>query len=237
MYEADTEPEFDVFTDLLFNATVGFAFFFFIAFAMINPIAKTGEVDTDAELLFTMKWPDSHADDIDLYVEDPAGHVVWYHQREAGLMHLDRDDRGLYKDVILVNGEEVSNPLNEEIVAVRGLLDGEYVVNVVHYIATTVEPVPVTVKVEKLNPTVRVLYYGDVELNGTGEEKTVVRFTLDGTEITDINNRPISLVERTRGMQQQQGPQAPSGGFDAATGAPVGAPAAPAVPTTGGQSK
>jgi hypothetical protein len=233
MYEPDTEPEFDVFTDLLFNATVGFAFFFFISFMMINPIAKTGEIDTDAELLFTVKWPDNHPDDIDLYVEDPAGNVVWYHQREAGLMHLDRDDRGLYKDVILVNGEEITNPLNEEIVAVRGLLDGEYIVNVVHYIATTVEPVPVTVKIEKLNPTVRVLYYGEVELNGTGEEETVVRFTLNGNEITDINNRPISLVERTRGARPQR-PQAPSGGFDAATGAPLDAPS---VPSTGGADK
>jgi hypothetical protein len=177
-------------------------------------------------LLFTIKWPDSHPDDIDLYVEDPAGNVVWYHQREAGLMHLDRDDRGLFKDVILVNDEEVTNPLNEEIVAVRGLLDGEYVVNVVHYIATTVEPVPVTVKVEKLNPSVRVLYYGEVELNGTGQEKTAVRFTLAGNDITDVNNRAVSLVERTRGAQQQR-PAVPDGGFDVETGAPINTPVTP----------
>lgn len=199
MYEPDQEAEFDTFTDLLFNSCVGFAFFFFLTFAMVNPIAKTGEIDSDAELLMTVRWPDNHADDIDMYVEDPLGNIVWYHQREAGLMHLDRDDRGLFKDVILVNGEERTNPLNEEIVSVRGLLDGEYVVNVVHYIATTIEPVPVTVKVEKLNPSLRVLYYGEVLLTGTGQEKTVVRFTLNGSEITDVNERQVSLVERTRG--------------------------------------
>ncbi|HHY49735.1 MAG TPA: hypothetical protein GYA10_08320 [Alphaproteobacteria bacterium] len=217
MYEPDTEQEFDVFTDLLFNSCVAFAFFFFLTFAMVNPVAKTGEIESDAELLFTVRWPDNHADDIDVYVEDPVGNVVWYHQREAGLMHLDRDDRGLFKDVILVNGEERANPLNEEIVSVRGLLDGEYVVNVVHYIATTVEPVPVTVKVEKLNPTLRVLYYGDVTLNGTGQEKTVVRFTIAGDEIRDVNNRPVSLVQLTRQTEARR-PQVPAGGFDAATG-------------------
>lgn len=216
MYEPDTEPEFDVFTDLLFNSTLGFALFFFLTFAMVNPVAKTGEIDSDAELLFTVRWPDSHPDDIDMYVEDPLGNVVWYHQREAGLMHLDRDDRGLFKDVILVNGEERANPLNEEIVSVRGLLDGEYVVNVVHYIATTVEPVPVSVKVEKLNPSLRVLYYGDVLLNGSGMEKTVVRFTLQGDEIVDINDRAVSLVALTR---DAAAPRSPTGlGFDAATG-------------------
>lgn len=220
MYEPDTEAEFDTFTDLLFNSCVGFAFFFFLAFAMINPVAKTGEVDSDAELLFTVRWPDGHADDIDMYVEDPLGNVVWYHQREAGLMHLDRDDRGVFKDVILVNGEERINPLNEEIVSVRGLLDGEYVVNVVHYIATTIEPVPVTVKVEKLNPSLRVLYYGEVMLNGTGEERTVVRFTLNGPDITDVNERPVSLVALTRNSSAAP-PASVAGGIDAASGAVV----------------
>lgn len=215
MYEPDTDQEFDVFTDLLFNASVAFAFFFFLTFAMVNPEAKTGEIESDAELLFTVRWPDNHPDDIDIYVEDPAGNIAWYHQREAGLMHLDRDDRGLFKDVIIVGGEEIVNPLNEEIVSVRGLLDGEYVVNVVHYIATTIEPVPVTVKVEKLNPTLKVLYYGEVMLTGTGDEQTAARFTIEGDEITDVNNRSVSLVELTRNTQRQA---APGGGFEAATG-------------------
>lgn len=215
MYEPDTDQEFDVFTDLLFNASVAFAFFFFLTFAMVNPEAKTGEIESDAELLFTVRWPDNHPDDIDIYVEDPAGNIAWYHQREAGLMHLDRDDRGLFKDVIIVGGEEIVNPLNEEIVSVRGLLDGEYIVNVVHYIATTIEPVPVTVKVEKLNPTLKVLYYGEVMLTGTGDEQTAARFTIEGDEITDVNNRSVSLVELTRNTQRQA---APGGGFEAATG-------------------
>jgi hypothetical protein len=203
MFEPDTEAEFDPFTDLLFNSCVGFAFFFFLTFAMINPVAKTGEIDSDAELLFTVRWPDGHPDDVDMYVQDPLGNIVWYNQREAGLMHLDRDDRGLFKDAILINGEEVTNPLNEEIVSVRGLLDGEYTVNVVHYVATTIDEVAVTVKVEKLNPSLRVLYYGDVQLTGTGDEATVVRFTLDGEDIRDVNSRSLSLVERTRSRQRR----------------------------------
>lgn len=198
MFEDIRDGEYDAFTDLLFNALVGFAFMFFIAFAMINPVAEESKIDTEVEILITVRWPDGHEDDIDVYVEDPVGNIVWYHEREAGLMHLDRDDRGQFKDVLLVNGAEVENPLNQETVSVRGLMNGEYVVNVVHFIATSTDPVPVTVKVEKMNPSVRVVYYGETDLTGTGEEVTTVRFTLEGDEIIDLNNRPKSLVALTR---------------------------------------
>lgn len=199
MFDPEVEAGFDVFTDLLFNALIGFAFLFFIAFAMINPIAETGKIDTDVEVLVSISWPDDHPDDIDMYVQSPSGNVVWYHQPETGLMHLDRDDRGPYKDTLIINGEEVGSPLNQESVSVRGLLDGEYTVNVVHYSATGQEPVPVTAKIEKMNPSVRVIYYGNIELTGEGDEKTVVRFTVDGDDITDINTHHKSLVALTRG--------------------------------------
>lgn len=218
MFEEADSPEFDVFTDLLFNSLVAFAFMFFIAFAMINPVAETGEIDTEVELLITMGWPDNHPDDVDIYVEDPAGNIVWYNQPEGGLMHLDRDDRGQFKDIILINGEEVLNPLNQEIVSVRGLMDGEYVINVVHFIATSIEPLTVNVKVEKMNPSVRVVYYGDLTLSGTGEEKTAIRFTLREDEVVDINDRQKSLVALTRTSQ----PNLPDGGLDATTGEGVG---------------
>lgn len=215
MFDEPADDGFDAFTDLLFNALVGFAFMFFIAFAMINPVADEGKIETDVEILITITWPDGHEDDIDVYVEDPVGNIVWYHQREGGLMHLDRDDRGQFKDVLLINGEEVANPLNQETVSVRGLMDGEYVVNVVHFIATSVDPVPVSVKVEKMNPRVRVVFYGDVDLNQTGQERTVVRFTLKDDEIINVNSREKSLVAATR---SGKGPKSPGGAMDAGTG-------------------
>jgi len=217
MFEEAESLEFDVFTDLLFNSLVAFAFMFFIAFSMINPVAESGQIDTEVELLITMGWPDDHPDDVDIYVEDPAGNIVWYNQPEGGLMHLDRDDRGQFKDIILINGEEVNNPLNQEIVSVRGLMDGEYIINVVHFIATSIEPLTVTVKVEKMNPSVRVVYYGDLTLSGSGDERTAIRFTLREDEVVDINDREKSLVVLTRSNQ----PNIPTGGLAADTGEAV----------------
>ncbi len=215
MFEDEPRQEFDVFTDLLFNSLVAITFMFFLSFAMINPIAEAGKIDPKAEFLITVGWPDDHMDDIDTYIEDPSGNIVWYHQREGGLMHLDRDDRGMFKDVILIGGEEIESPLNQESVSIRGKADGEYVVNIVHYIANTPQPVPVAVKVEALNPIVKVVFYDTIMLSSTGEERTAVRFTMAGDEVVDVNNRFKSLVELTRGAG---GSQSAGGGIDASTG-------------------
>jgi hypothetical protein len=203
MFEEEQEPEFEIFSALLFNSLKAITFMFFLSFAMVNPTAETGKVDPKAELLVTVSWPDSNPDDVDTYIADPSGNIVWYNMREAGLMHLDRDDRGMFRDVIELNGQTIENPLNQEIISFRGLSDGEYTVNVVHYIANGADPLPVTVKVEKLNPRVKVIFYGEVNLRGTGDEQTVVRFTLAGDEVGDLNNRPRSLVAMTRGAEEK----------------------------------
>jgi hypothetical protein len=195
LFGESDDGTFVPFTDILFNALLGFAFMIFIAFSLINPEAKLGTVELKAEMIITVSWPDNNPDDIDTYVEDPAGNIVWYHSKEAGLVHLDRDDRGNYRDTININGAEITNPLNQETVTIRGFVPGEYVVNVVHYLANSGQPVPVTVKVERINPKVEVVYYGSVELNRRGQEETVVRFTVGPAgDISDINSIQKSLV-------------------------------------------
>jgi hypothetical protein len=204
MDETDTwsgsdDGTFVPFTDILFNVLLGLVFMVFTAFSLINPTAKTGTVDLKAELLITVTWPDNDPNDMDLYVEDPAGNIVWYHSKEAGLMHLDRDDRGNYRDTITVNGKQIQNPLNQETVTIRGIVPGEYVVNVNEFIASTPDRVPVTVKVEKLNPVATVLYYGTLEFDHKGQEETFVRFTLDADgQVGDVNTKAKSLVRAVR---------------------------------------
>lgn len=187
------------FTDILFNALLGFSLMVFIAFALINPDAKSGMVDTKAELIITTTWPDNNDDDIDTYVQDPTGNVVWYHSMQKGFVTLDRDDRGNYLDEVTVNGETVRIALNQESVTVRGILPGDYVVNVYHYTNPSSAPVPVTVKVEKVNPKLSVIYYDTLLLTKKGDERTVVRFTMDKDGvISDINTVPVSLIQAVR---------------------------------------
>ena len=199
LFDGSDDGTFVPFTDILFNALMGFAFMVFIAFALIKPDAKTGIVDIKAEFIITVNWPDNNPDDIDTYVEDPAGNIVWYHSKENGLLHLDRDDRGVYRDTIVINGQRIQNPLNQETTTIRGIVAGEYVVNIYHYVANGVDPIPVSVKVEKVNPALEVVYYGTTQLDHRGQEETVVRFTMDENgAITNVNDRPKSLVSLVR---------------------------------------
>jgi len=195
----DREEPFEPFTVMLFKGLQVVAFMFFLAYLAINSDAKQGKIDTKAQMLVTVSWPDDHPDDIDTYVEDPQGNIVWYHVMEAGLMSLDRDDRGDYKNTLVVNGKTIRNPIRQEIVQMRALIPGEYVVNIHHYLATTPDPVPVSVTVEKINPKAEVVFYDRLFVDHTGDEKTAVRFTVgDDTKITDINTRPKSLIRETR---------------------------------------
>ena len=192
--------EQDVFTDLLFNALLGFAFMFAIAFMLINSSEETGNIRSNAEILISVQWPDDHPDDVDAIVEDPQGSLVWYHNRDSGLMHLDRDDRGNLADNLNINGEVVSNPLNQETITVRGLQSGEYIINLLHYKSNFKEPLPVTVKVEKLNPSVELVYYGEHFLNGVGDEMTALRFYVDSQKnISDLNQIPKRLITKALG--------------------------------------
>ena len=187
------------FTDLLFNALLGFVVMFVLAVLLINPIAKSGAVDAKAEFLITLTWPEGRPEDVDLYVRDPAGEMVWFRSREAGLMHLDRDDLGERNDLIEVGGRQVINPLNQEIVSIRGILPGEYIVNLHLYRADGAQPVPATVKIEKLNPRVELVFFGPLTLIEQGEEQTAARFSIgsDG-RVRDVNQLPKQLVPLRR---------------------------------------
>ena len=125
------EPEVDPFYDMLFNMLIAFVFCFIVALLAMNPKAlKAGDIPSKAEYIVNVSWPDMDPNDVDAWAQDPAGNLVWFRQREAGLMHLDRDDRGLTNDVIVINGKQVVNPLNQEVLTIRGIEAGEFTINV-----------------------------------------------------------------------------------------------------------
>jgi hypothetical protein len=101
---------------------------------------------------------------------------------------------------LTVNGRTIQNPLNQEIVTIRGIVPGEYVVNAHEFLAGSEGKIPVSVKVEKLNPTAAVVYYGTHDFERKGQEDTFVRFTLDAEgKVGDVNTGPpVSLVRAVR---------------------------------------
>ena len=190
------EPEVDPFYDMLFNMLIAFVFCFIVALLAMNPRAlKAGDIPAKAEFIITLSWPDYDPNDIDTWVQGPSGDLVWFRAREAALMHLDRDDRGMSNDTLTVNGRDIVNPLNQEVVTIRGIAPGEYVVNAHYYESRNDKPVPVSVSVVKVNPRAEVVYYGQATLQRKGDEITLLRFTVqrDG-RVGQISTLPKKLV-------------------------------------------
>ncbi|SKA70201.1 hypothetical protein SAMN02745130_00684 [Thiothrix eikelboomii] len=187
--------DIDPFTDLLFNALLTFTFLFLIALLLMNPTAKTGIINPKAEFMITVSWPDHSPDDIDTWVEGPKGQLIWFKRPQEGLMHLDRDDRGRVNDMQLIDGKEIVNPLNQEIVSIRGRPAGEFIVNIHYYRSQTLQAIPVTVYLAEVNPTLKVLHYATTTLQREGEERTAVRFSITPQgQVTAINTLQKSLV-------------------------------------------
>lgn len=179
---------FDPFTDLLFNVLLGFTFLFFITILFINPISKLGNVNLKAEYIISVDWKDNLPDDVDIWVEDPNGEVVSYLKKDAGWLHLDRDDQGIINDKVVINNKEVIYPLNREVVTLRGIIPGEYIVNLYLYENKSNHPVDVKLKIERVNPTLKLVFFDDVVLPEKDTEITVARFLLD--ELGNFKVRP-----------------------------------------------
>ena len=190
------EEPFDPFSVVLFKALQILAFLFFIALLIIDPEASDGKVESKAEFIITVDWPDNHPDDIDTFVQDPQGQIVWFRRREADFMLLDRDDRGGINDFVVVNGVRVPTSTRQELITIRGIIAGEYTVNIYHFAAVTGRPVPVTVMVQKINPKVTIVAKETVDLRQGGDEQTAVRFTLDAKgEVTETNRIQRSILQ------------------------------------------
>ena len=171
--------QFDPFTDLLFNILLGFVFLFFLTILFINPITKLGNVNLKAEYIITVDWKDNLPDDIDLWVRDPNGEIVSYLKKDAGWLHLDRDDQGIINDKIVINNKEVIYPINREVVTLRGIIPGEYSVNLYLYEHESGKPIDVKLIIEKVNPSLKLVFFNNVSLKEKDTELTIAKFRLD----------------------------------------------------------
>lgn len=193
------DTEADPFYDMLFNMLIAFVFCFVIAILAFNPQArKAGDVPAKAEFMVTVAWPDNNPNDVDTWVMEPGGKTLWFRQRDAGMLHLDRDDRGAKNNSVLVNGTAYTSAIRQEIVTLRGIVPGEYVVNAHYYDSADQQPVDVTVTVVKVNPQAEIVFTGTQQIPRKGDERTLVRFTLDEAgQVLALSTSPKTIVQRT----------------------------------------
>lgn len=195
--------------DIVWNTLLGFVGLFVCAVLLISITKKTQEtlVETDGKFAVVVRWQDASADDIDLYVRDPAGNIAYYSNRDVGLMHLEHDDLGKRSDTVQTKGGNVAVDKNEERTILRGIIPGEYAINVHMYNKEDRDPVKVTITLYKLQGDDLEVVKKERTLSVKGDEQTAFRFTVsaDGT-VSDINELKRSFVGRA-------GQQGRSGGF------------------------
>ena len=104
---------------------------------------------------------------------------------------------------LIIDGVNVENPANQEIITIRGIMAGEYIVNLLHYKANFVVPLKTKVKIEKINPRLEIVYFGDHFLTKTGDELTAVRFFLDEKgNVQDLNFIEKLLITKNGILKQ-----------------------------------
>jgi len=164
-----------------------------------NKNSRTEGIEFDAFVMVIASWPGELKDDIDLYIRDPNGNVVFFRNKNNKIMHLDRDDMG--RGIAgIENNEGLFN--NREVITIRQKLVGEFIVNAHVYSKRSSSITPVAIKIIKLRPY-QVIFNSIVTLNSPNQEKTACRFTVnDAGKIEDINqlHMPIArdIIKRQR---------------------------------------
>ena len=140
-----------------------------------------------------MEWNHDAPDDIDLYVQDPTQSKVHFRLPITNFMYLDKDDLGYANDIVKnVDGTITKVNINREVVTIRGIIPGEYIINAHYYsqrqweadgrLNTSAKPEgkELTVKIElhKVSPY-KIWWIGEKRFTRRGQEETFVRFTID----------------------------------------------------------
>jgi hypothetical protein len=189
------------FNDMLFNILIGFVVLFILAFMLINPITKKNDIPVKAEVMVILEWEDSSEDDIDLWISGPGmQEPLSFQRKQSGMMHLDRDDLGASTDVAIVDNITIKLKYNREIATMRGILAGEYYINVHVYSKRDQQPTKFKITLMDVNPF-QELYVLDGTSDETGQVIKFPAFIIDDSgKITKLFNSEQIVV---RVMQQQ----------------------------------
>ncbi len=178
---------------LLLLVLVGFTLFIIIS----SQVSSKNKNEQDAEqkilgsLVAEIAWPQNQNNDIDLWIKAPDQNAVGYSNKSAGLCDLVRDDLGITGDPM---------PGNYENIFCRGLVPGEYRINVFYYNNKDVEkevPVMFSLKIKFSESKIDYSYRSEIFMTRRGQEITLVSFTVleDGTiDPKSVNNIQKSIL-------------------------------------------
>ena len=187
-----------IFRDVTLLALAAFVAMVLMLLPFLNPGA---EAENEAEgisdpgnVIIELLWAADRDADIDLWVKAPERLPVGFPNKGNEVVNLLRDDLGLFQDL---------TDINYEIVYSRGIVPGEWIVNVQAYrLEDPIQPTPVQVQVvvsvkregeDRPTPILE----KEVELRYPRHETTVFRFALTGKGALvhgSVNDVRLSLI-------------------------------------------
>ncbi len=178
MWESDdfhADSSGTVFRDVLMLALIGFVAMVVMLLPHISKTQdETDEHTPPGNVVVEMHWPDELPVDVDLWVQAPNDVPVGFWNQGSQFFNLLRDDLGMEGD---------ASGRNYEVSYSRGILAGDYTVNVHMYgkiPAGVVVPVRVVVSVKAKYDSLRQILQTSVELQRRNQEETAFRFRLSG---------------------------------------------------------
>ena len=184
-----------VLRDFLFLLVLALVALILWIYPHLNPPASESDSVPPGNVVVAITWPAGDID-IDLWVFGPGEIVpVGYSNKGGTLFNLLRDDLGNSPD---------ATPLNYENAYTRGIVAGEYIINV-HCYRCPVLPQKVDVEVAindgKPGKGTKKIATTSTELRANGEERTALRFRLaegGALEPNSMNSvfRPLRSVKK-----------------------------------------
>jgi len=191
--EFEDDPGATVFRDVLMLTLVGFIA---MVVLMLPHLSKsedqTEEQEAPGSVVIEIHWPGQMAADVDLWVQAPNDIPVGFFNQNGVHFNLLRDDLGVEGD---------ASGKNYEISYSRGIVAGEYIVNVHQYgplDGGVKVPVNVIVSVRQQYDSLRQILDTNLELYRRNQEETAFRFRLTDTgelvegSVTTLRKRLIT---------------------------------------------
>jgi hypothetical protein len=187
------------FTDFLFNLLLVFVALFLVALLLINPPEESADIDKSVSYIITIRWDPEVTHDVDLWITD-GKETVGFVNNQGTNMSLDRDDIG--DDPV---SRELGISVNEEIISILAPAPYTYTANVHLYSFRDgpIKPIKVTWLLQQIYPHKRHIDTGEVYLTNKGEEKTLIRFTLNdegNVSFKSSGEYPFIMNNRARGI-------------------------------------
>ena len=163
-----------IFRDVILLALLGFMAVVIIMIAHINPPGLKAEGDkVPGSLIVEINWDQSRNVDVDLWLQINNERPNGYSNKSGQTWNLLRDDLGFTYDI---------TPLNYEIAYTRGIVAGEYIINLhlykIHGPNTDPIKVQMVVSIQLENGTVKKLWTTTSALSYENQELTVTHLML-----------------------------------------------------------